>query len=92
MCRNRRLNDAAQLIEVERVEPDQLVLHLLLNGQRRGVAIAFAEADVTVVAFHFDDRAQCERFMDATGVEQRRIAKGDRGYGHAYDFQRAVSR
>ncbi|EPM79019.1 hypothetical protein A249_33161, partial [Pseudomonas syringae pv. actinidiae ICMP 18804] len=49
VCRNGGLNDAAQLIEVERVDADQLVLYLLLNRQCWRVAVTFTEADITVV-------------------------------------------
>ena len=80
----------AQLVEVERVEADQLRLQLLLDRQRRGIAVAFAEADVAVVALDLDDRAQRKGFVDTAGVEQRRITEGDGGDGDAFDFQEAA--
>ena len=80
----------AQLIEVERVEADQLGLQLLLDQQRRGIAVAFTQADVAVVAFDLDDRAQRERLVNPAGVEQRRITEGDGGDGDSGDFQEAA--
>jgi hypothetical protein len=78
------------LIEVERVEADQLTLQLLLNRQRRSIAVTFTQADVAVVAFDLDDRTQREGFVNAAGVEQWRITESNGGHGDAFDFQEAA--
>ncbi len=52
-----RLDDGPQLVEVERIQADQLALQLLLDRQGRGIAVTLPEADVTVVALDLDDRA-----------------------------------
>ncbi|MNK85483.1 hypothetical protein D3C87_1053650 [compost metagenome] len=88
--RHSRLNDGAQLIEVERVKADQLALQLLLDRQRRSVAVTLTQTDVAIVAFDLDDRTQRKGFVNAAGVEQWRITEGDGGDGDSFDFQEAA--
>ena len=92
MGRHRGLNDSAQPVQIEGIKADQLLLHLLLDRQRRGVAVAFTQADIAGVALDLNDRAQREGFVDTAGVEQRRVAKRDRGDGNADDFQETAPR
>nr|GFA81226.1 hypothetical protein [Tanacetum cinerariifolium] len=92
VCRDGGFDHRAQLVEVERVHADELALQLLLDRKRRRIAVAFAQADVAVVGFDLNDRAQRKGLMDAAGVEQGRITKGDRCDSDAYDFQNDFSR
>ncbi|KPW92607.1 hypothetical protein ALO79_200116 [Pseudomonas syringae pv. castaneae] len=84
------LDDGPQLVEVERVQANQLVLHLLLDRQSRRIAVALAQTDVAVVTLDLNDRAQRKRLMNAAGVEQWRIAKGNGGDGDAFDLHIAA--
>ena len=88
--RHGSLDDAPQLIEVERIETDQLRLKLLLDQQRWRIAVTFTETDVAIVALDLDDRAQRERLVNPAGIEQRRITERDGGDGDSFDFQEAA--
>jgi hypothetical protein len=79
---------ALQAIELEGVVADDDVARLLQLRQRCRRAGDFAEAADAVVAHQFDDRAQRPRRMQAGGVEQRRVADGDRRDVHLDDLHR----
>ncbi len=84
------LHNGAQVIEVERIETGQLLLQLLLDGQRRGIAVALAQANVAIVALDFDDRTQGIGLVNSAGIEQRRVPEGDGGDSDTLDFQEAA--
>ena len=71
------------LVDVEDVRPRQGRGGQLEPGNVPGVAVGFADAGHAGIRVDLHDGPQGERFMDANGVQQRRVLEGDRRDGHA---------
>ena len=76
---------AAHPVDVEDVRPGQGRGGELEPGNVAGIAVGFTEAGHAGVRLDLHDGPQRERFVDAHGVQERRVLEGHRRDGDAGD-------
>lgn len=81
---------AGDLVNVPYVDPGQLRRREPQPLQMGQIAVGLAEPEQPGIGDDLDDGPQCERLMDANGVEQWRIAEGDGRDTHVLDPVRLV--
>ena len=74
---------AAQPVDVENVRPGEGRSCELEPGNVAGIAVGFTEARYPGVRPDLHDGTQRERFVDAHGVQERRVLEGHRRDGDA---------
>ncbi len=82
---DRCIHDAGQGVGVEHVHARQLRRNALQVGECLQVAVTLTQPDAAIGGFDLDDAAQRPGFVHAGDVEQRRVAKRDRGDAHSGD-------